>query len=74
MKCYNAIALAIKYNNLKTEDFDKSILQKKDNFIKYLSEKEYTQILNENQIINSILQKNIHEELIKQSYNIILIS
>ena len=74
MKCYNAIALAIKYNNLKTEDFDKSILQTKDNFIKYLSEKEYTQILNENQIINSILQKNIHEELIKQSYNIILIS
>ena len=46
----------------------------KDSFIKNLSGKNFTNYLREKDVINKILEGDIHEEIIKQSYNIILIS
>ena len=74
MKSYSSITLAIKYNNSKVPINDRNIRNQKDSFIKNLSGIEFTNYLREKDVINKILEADIHEEIIKQSYNIILIS
>ena len=74
IKSYSSITLAIEYNNSKEPIKDRDIRMKKDVFIKNLSGKEFTKLLKEKEVINKILEDDIHEEIIKQSFYIILIS
>ena len=46
----------------------------KQHFIKNLDELTFVKFLDEKKVINSILQDNMNEEIIKQSYNILLIN
>ena len=72
---YDSIVLTIKYNNEKNNTFQEDfILNKKDYFIQNLDELNFVKFLDDNKVINSILQDNTNEEIIKKSFNILLIN
>ena len=75
IKTYDSIVLTIKYNNEINNTFQKDfILNVKQHFIKNLDELTFVKFLDDKKVINSILQDNMNEEIIKQSYNILLIN
>ena len=74
IKSFDTIALTIKYNNSNNENEVKDLIEIRDPYIKLLNEVEFSNFISSKQIINLLLHEKINEELIKNSFNIILIS
>ena len=74
IKTLDSIALSIKYNNSNNENEVKDLIEIRDPYIKLLNEVEFSNFISSKQIINLLLHEKINEELIKNSFNIILIS
>ena len=74
IKTLDSIALTIKYNNSNNENEVKDLTEIKDPYIKLLNEVEFANFISSKQIINFLLQEKIDEEIIKNSFNLILIS